>query len=137
MKKFKIERTKSGLPARWEYGGACSNTGEVSIVSTENGQKKKAIYIKKSGHLANGNHALIIIEIGDFIIRSYQKRLDFWIQIYKIVSIEQEYAITELIYEFSNNQWNVEPPEFLTPAIEASKEKATCYHCRSPHFILE
>jgi len=109
----------------------------VSIVSTENGQKKKAIYIKKSGHLANGNHALIIIEIGDFIIRSYQKRLDFWIQIYKIVSIEQEYAITELIYEFSNNQWNVEPPEFLTPAIEASKEKATCYHCRSPHFILE
>lgn len=35
---------------------------------------------------------------------------------------------------FSEGEWDEEPlPEWL-PAIEAAKAKATCYHCREPHY---
>jgi len=51
--------------------------------------------------------------------------------------IPKYYTNAELVCEFSENEWNIEPPEFLRAAIEAVQEKATCYHCRGPHFIVE
>lgn len=137
IKKFKIERTRTGLPARWECGGGATNTGEVIIVAGKDGSAKKALYVRKKGHLANAEHALIPITVGDYIVYAYHKRRNFWIRIFRTQSFEETYAITELIYEFSGGLWNEPLPEFLKAAVQAAVEKATCYHCRSAHFVAE
>ena len=136
-KRIKTETTKSGLPALWENGGSCSNTGECTIIAGKDGLPKKAIYIRKSGHLANKSHALIGVGVGDLVIKTYHKRRDFWHRIYQIKGFENGWAISELIYEFSKGQWNEPLPEYLKAAVSAATEKATTYHCRSPFYIIE
>jgi len=139
--KIKIEKTKSGLPAIWECGGGYSNTGEATIIASPSGDAKRAIYVRGRGKLANGNHALIVLEIGDHIVEASHHRVDFKMDIYKILQFEANdentYAVTELVYQFSRGEWDKEPPAYLTPAVEAAMGKATCYHCRSAHYILE
>jgi hypothetical protein len=144
MKKIEIERTKRGHPALWECGGGRRNTGEVTIIASQSGGPKRAIYIRSRGSLANEHHALFIIEKGDYIIECNHHREDFNIYIYKILDFKTEtkqkektedIAIAELMHEFSMGEWDKEPPAYLEAAIQAAKEKATCYHCREPHYI--
>ena len=146
MKKIKIEKTKKGYPALWECGGGCRNTGEATIIASQSGAPKKPIYIRNRGSLANSHHALFIIEKGDYIIECNHHREDFNIYIYKILDFKTEtkqkektedIAIAELMHEFSMGEWDKEPPAYLEAAIQAAKEKATCYHCREPHFAIE
>ena len=138
--KLRIEITKSGLPAIWECGGGYSNTGEATIIASPSGDAKRAIYVRGRGKLANGNHALIVLEIGDHIVEAEHHRKDFRIQIYQVVDLEvkeETYAITKLINHFSRGEWDAEPPAYLNAAIEAAIDKSTCYHCRSAHYIKE
>lgn len=134
---FKIERTKRGLPAIWEAGGGASNTGESRIVCDRDGQAKRAVYQRRKGHLSNAEHALIVVECGDYIITAYHHRKDFTIRIYRIVAFRdsEDYAICELNFVYSKGEWNEELPAFLKPAVEAGMQKATCYHCREAHYI--
>jgi hypothetical protein len=53
------------------------------------------------------------------------------------VSHKELVADLILIAHFDMGEWDKEPPQELIAAIEAAKEKATCYHCRSPHYIAE
>lgn len=130
-----IERTKKGLPAMWEYGGGKTNTGSAQIIANADGTPKKPVYIRRSGTLANSDHALFIISPGNIIIQAYHHRYDFRIVVLWILDIKDDEAVCKVIHEFDMGEWDVEPPEYLLPAIEAAKEKATCYHCRKPHFI--
>lgn len=134
--KMKIERTKKNYPAFWESGGGFSNTGTAMVVADSDGNPKPCLYKRRSGKLANSRHALVLLELGDFIIKSSHHRLDFTIEIFRVVEIREDTAEVELLYEFSNGEWNIEPPEFLKTAIQKSKEKADCYHCREPHFVM-
>ena len=138
--KLRIEKTKQGYPALWEDGGSATNTGESTIVAGGDGLPKRAIYIKRAGHLSNGRHALIVLEIGDHIVEASHHRKDFRIQIYQVVDFEvkeETYAITKLINHFSRGEWDVEPPAYLNAAIEAAIDKSTCYHCRSAFYVSE
>lgn len=205
MKKIEIEKTKKGFPAYWEGGGGFTNTGEATIIAGKDGQPKKAIYIRRRGHLANSNHALIILEVGDYIIEANHHRRDFEIVIYKVIDFELEngsyittgktltrmtvdqfaekygelekyeklngfyemykidekvvasarsadvdqieilelkeetyermYAVVKQVNCFSRGEWDAELPAHLETAVQAAMEKATCYHCREPHFI--
>jgi len=135
-----IERTKKGLPALWEYGGGKTNTGYARIIANGDGSPKKPVYIRRRGPLANEDHALFIISPGDLVIQASHHREDFAIQILRIAGIRQDsedgdIAILEQIYLYDMGEWDVDPPEYLLPAIEAAREKATCYHCRKPHYI--
>ncbi len=134
---IKIERTKKGLPALWEYGGGKTNTGYARIIANGDGSPKKPVYIRRRGPLANEDHALFIIAPGDIIVQASHHREDFAIHVLRIAGIREEEntAILEQIYEYDMGEWDVEPPKYLLPAIEAAKEKAVCYHCRSPHYI--
>lgn len=216
-REFEIEKTKKGYPAYWEAGGGFTNTGEATIIANKEGQPKKPVYVCRRGHLANREHALFIIEKGDYIIKCNHHRRDFNIYVHKIIDfktekyfIEKDYfvfieeitgeeferrygetyneyikgrgseisglsryyelptgeycwkadwdcitdveiytkktkrkeiiedlAITELVHEFSWGEWDKEPPAYLEAAIQAAKEKATCYHCREPHYAIE
>lgn len=136
MKKFiRIETTKKGFPALWECGGGYSNTGEATIIAGKDGQPKKAIYVRSKGELANSKHALVILEVGDYIIFANHHRKDFEIEIYKILDFEEDTAVVEQVNRFSMGKWDAGLPAYLQSAVEAAKEKATCYHCREPHFI--
>jgi len=136
MKKIKIEKTKKGFPALWEAGGGFTNTGEATIIVSPSGGPKKPVYVRRRGHLANEHHALVILEVGDHIIEANHHREDFKIEIYKILDFEEETAVVEQVNRFSRGEWDAELPASLAAAVQAAKEKATCYHCRKPHFII-
>ena len=138
MMKIKIERTKKGFPALWECGGGFTNTGDATIIASPSGGPKKTVYVRRRGHLANSHHALVILEKGDYIIECNHHREDFKITIYRILNfeIEEDAAIVELVHEFSRGEWDKEPPAYLEQAVHTAMFKATCYHCREPHFII-
>ncbi|NLM21770.1 MAG: hypothetical protein GX207_08495 [Peptococcaceae bacterium] len=230
IKKIAIETTKKGYPAHWEQGGGYTNTGVATIIAGKNGEPKKPIYVRARGHLANGKHALIPLEIGDYIIEADHYRKNFYISVMKIVDIEEHnektlgnsienltvaeydekyppfgdlgetvsqgvngypikklpngnyvmakgrdeiwgytiypevekiemYATLEPFANFNKGEWDNKDIERvlsawevddlesikdiddeiynLCRAILAAEEKATCYHCRSPHYIAE
>lgn len=133
--KIQIQRTKQGLPALWESGGGYTQTGDAIVIAGPNGEKKAPYYIRQRGHLACDRHALLLIHEGDIIIEAEHHHKDFEIRVWRIVQIIGEEAWLNLMYEFSWGEWDTEPPEYLQPAIEAAMKKATCYHCREPHYI--
>ena len=141
MKEIRIERTKKGYPAFWEAGGGLTNTGEATIITNKDGQPKKAIYVRRRGLLANARHALVILEVGDYIIEANHHRRDFVIEIFRVLDFEDKeeetYAVIEQVNCFSRGEWDAELPAYLEPAVQAAMQKATCYHCRKPHFIVE
>jgi len=137
--KIIVDKTKKGYPAYWEAGGGHTNTGYATIITGKEGQPKKAVYVRGRGELANSEHALIILEVGDHIIEANQHRRDFFIKISKILGFETSngeiFALIEQINCFSESEWDKELPAYLQAAVQAAVEKATCYHCREPHFI--
>lgn len=132
-----IERTRRGYPALWESGGGYTNTGRATIIAAADGNPKKAVYVRRRGHLACGQHALVIIEPGDYVIRAGHHRGDFTISVLEIVALDEKTALLQERYSFDNGEWSDDPPEHLHPAIRVAREKARCYHCRSPHFIQQ
>ena len=133
----KVYRSKSGIPCLWERGGGYSHTGTATIICSPNGHPKRAIYVARKGMLACGEHALIPIAVDDYIITAKHHREDFDITIYRIAKINADTADIEFGTEFSNGEWREPlPPAEFEAAVQAAQEKATCYHCRSPHYIL-
>lgn len=122
---MKVEISKRGLPCVWESGGGWSNTGEAQIVCNRNGNKKKAIFERTRGDLACQQHALVHVEIGDFIIRVDRHRDNYKVVAMEIMSINGDVAecrqvrITAALYR----------------AVEAAKMKSCVYHCREAVYI--
>jgi len=141
MDKMKLEKTRSGLPALWEKGGAGTNTGDSVIIADHRGEPPVATYIKTRGSLSCGEHALVIVKPGMFVVTANQHRSDFRIRIQRIVTIHgiggEFEAEVELMTEFDQNEWVPLLPDFLSKATEAAKKKASDYHCRSVFFAKE
>jgi len=159
MKKIEIERTKRGHPALWECGGGYTNTGNAVIIANGDGKAKRPVYIRRRGSLACDNHALFVVKPGDIVVEASHHRRDFEIRVWCIDQILEEEAWLNLLYEFSRGEWDNKDIErvfaaweagdlksiddiddeiyFLCRAILAAHEKATCYHCREPHYIEE
>ena len=140
FEKIKLEKTQKGFPAYWERGGGFRNTGNATIIADREGQPKKAVYIRRRGHLANENHALFILGIGDHIVFADHHREDFTIVVYQVIDFKTDsedniYATAVKKRFFDRGEWDEELPAHLEAAVEAAMEKATCYHCREPHFI--
>lgn len=142
-KQYPIERTKRGLPAVWEAGGGYTNTGWARVVADKNGAPKSPIYIRKRGELACSDHALIIIQPGDYVIEADHHRGDFNIEVLRVERIPMDpedpgyrEATVETVATFDEGEWLPEPPHSLKNAIEAVKAKATDYHCRHPIFVV-
>lgn len=205
-----LEKTKKGYPAIWEEGGGYTNTGSATVVASADGSPKKPVYIRKRGDLACREHALIIVEKGDYIVQANHHRRDFEIYIYKVINIIDEYhqedrldlierinreefrqrygkdikelpklfryswdhyelpecpgivffhdiindyvnirkienitmvttyAEVELVNKFDCGEWEANDLDSsLAAVVDASKEKALCYHCRGPHYVQE
>ena len=193
-----IEKTRKGFPAFWEKGGGYTNTGEAIVIASQSGGPKRPIYIRRRGHLANNEHALFVLELGDYIIEAKHHRKRFNVEIYKVIGFESRnrsyfstgdtlsrmklgefikkygrlenypkllgfaydtYRIDEKTAAQSTHIFKTEELEIvelkeeiceetyavvkkvcynahLKAAVRAAKEKATCYHCREPHFAI-
>jgi len=106
------------------------------IIASPDGSAKRAIYVKERGSLANSDHALIPIAVGDLVLYANRHRGDFVIDISRIVSITNEEATLEPVALFSEGEWdNPAAEEMYNAAINACMKKARCYHCREPHYI--
>lgn len=144
--------TNSGEPAIWETGGGYTKTGKAVIVASAEGRKKVPVYIRKRGRLANSDHALIPVKVGDVVIFADHHNEDFCIEVFKIKKISDpilsQFVVspdTELVFLisvdkihfFDFGQWDKrgEPSNTMMAAVNAAKEKALCYHCREPHWV--
>ena len=121
----------------WESGGGYTNTGNAVIIANADGSKKRPVYIRRRGPLACDNHALFVVKPGDIVVEASHHRRDFEIRVWCIDQILEEEARLNLLHEFSLGEWDTELPEDLQAAVEAAMNKATCYHCREPHFAIE
>lgn len=145
MKKINLTISKRGLPCIWESGGGATNTGDAVIVADPLGQPLAPIYIRRSGALSNSVHALIPVVEGCLVVEASHHRGDFVIKISRLTGLrvsdpdgDGEYWPSYPVAEFSNGEWD--DPDIAHAygsAIGAAKSKATCYHCREPHYIDE
>lgn len=140
--KMRFEVSKSGKSVFWEYGGAGTNTGSSDIICNADGSKKTALFFKRGGHMSNDNHALFVVDTGDFIISVHQNKGDVDIsikQVWNTIETDEKYVIRKImnIAHFSEEQWDIEPPEYLEAAIKAAVDKAFDYHCRSVYYGIE
>ena len=75
--RIRIERSKKGFPCLWKQVGL-TNTGEAVIIAGGGGQQRSPSTLEKR-HLQS-KHALIPIELGDFVIEADHHREDFIIK---------------------------------------------------------
>ena len=124
-KTFYIERTKKGFPAIWESGGAYTNTGNSIIISDKNGNEKKPLYVRNYGNRACGNHALIKVDVGDYIYEVCRHRESYKYHIYRVIHIYDTY-ISSIEVEFHPKNGK---------ALMCAIDKAFDYHCREAFFV--
>jgi len=133
---IELEVSKSGKKCLWESGGGMSNSGRCQIVAGPQGERKKALYVRKKGELSNSVHALVPIDVNDIVVQCYRSRENFDIRVYRIWTINENENVAELfeIARFVENEW-IGDPKGLEEAIEVAKKKSMVYHCREAMFI--
>lgn len=134
---MKLEKSNSGKLCVWEKGGGWTNTGAATLVADKDGNKKTAIFVRRGGHLACSEHALIPVQVGDLIMFVSEHRGDVEISLRQISSIENEEARMIVLYKFEKNEWDNQPSENLNSFIQAGINKVNTYHCRSAYYVNE
>lgn len=99
---FEYTTTKSGILAMWVGGGSLTSRGEFHTLVNKNFQPKKAIFIKRSGHLAASTaQAIVGLNKEDILLKGYHRRdvsKKAWevgelkVHAYKFIGIRDEVA---------------------------------------------
>jgi len=125
-----------------ECGGGWTNTGRATIICSPKGEALKPYRIPRSGPLACGEHAFFVG--ASFVkIRVSHHRRDFDIGVWLFaINPDTGSVLARELWKASLPEENVleSIPNKLSKYVEAIKAavaKATCYHCREPHFIKE
>ena len=134
---------KMRRPSLWERGGAGCNTGNATIITSPDGTAYKPYFIRKSGDRVGDNrHALVPLEVGSWIISAdwWRKReVEIEIEVTRVTSIEGDHATIDVVEVCNQGGWQIvndnDVPDGVRDAICAARAKATCYHCRNPHFV--
>lgn len=142
---MKIETTKRGIPAIWESGGGRTSGGSATIIAKRDGSKPRAVYVRRGGHLACGDHALVAVHEGYYIVRaSVTRGVRSSAVVERIASTSvkdidgerwEATAEVETLNSFSQGEWNHPLDEKLNEAVEAAFRKAGAYHCRGTFYI--
>jgi hypothetical protein len=140
-----IDATKRGFAAMWESGGGMTSGDSATIITGKNGEPRRPVYMPRGGHLACGNHALITVHEGFYIVHagvSRGTRSSASIQRIVKVSVKdidgerwEAKADVEEVNTFSRGEWDKPLDEKFVPAVEAAFRKAGSYHCRSAYFV--
>lgn len=152
-----ITMSKHNFPCMWEKGGQLDEfNGSSTIICDEFGNMTKPLFIRRKGQLSCSEHALIIIHKNYVIIEVlYQEQnMLLSINILKIVGLNIEKSIAEtecverllfpyyLESDISDAEERIENAcdnnskiTIYKKAIISAYKKATCFHCKKPHFI--
>lgn len=130
MKKtVNIEISKKGIPCLWECGGGYKKTGDATVIAGKHGEAKKAIYVRTHGDLSCNDHALIPVQVGDYVINVDHQHGNNTIKIFQITGINLDSKIAE---SASVEQM----PAYLQEAVVACVDKSYDYHCRTPYYCI-
>lgn len=113
-----------------ESGGGMTNTGHAEIVCGLNGEKLRPYRIPKG--YALDVHAMFSVPAPIYTVSADKKSG-------KIIIVSHEISWLDIINEIFWEGQIDELPESLScfeNACKAALEKANCYHCREPHFVL-
>lgn len=152
---LKVHVSQHGIPCLWESGGRFTHTGSSMIIANHSGGMKRALYIKKEGHRACLEHALIPIRPGDILVTFSHHREKAVGEIFKILSIDGHLAadgnryaqVTRLalgnaVESEDKQEWlfDWDYPEVADQyeaALDAAIDKADAWHCRDKAYCLE
>lgn len=141
---MRVERTKKGHAAIWECGGSRSGSGRATIVTGKHGEALRPVFIKNS---TNGNHALIIVEPGCFVIQAERRGEALTIQIKQLLGFckfvdGEEFAEYHVVATYEADRWfgeKVKSEDFVPhpfeEAVLAAITKVYCYSCRQPRYV--
>lgn len=142
---IKIDATKRGVPAVWEQGGGMTSGGSATVVAKPDGGKPRPVYVCRGGHLACGEHALIAVHQGYYLVHGGVSRgVRSWGRIERVVktSVKDVHGQTfeataevEVINTFSEGSWDRPLDAKLEAAVEAAFGKASTYHCRWAWYV--
>ena len=145
MSKIRIDNTKRGFAAMWESGGGMTSGGSATIITGRDGEARRPVYMPRGGHLSCGNHALITLHEGFYIVHAGVSRgTRSSANISRIISTSvkdidgerfEATAEVEEVNTFSQGEWNKPLDEKFTKAVEAAFGKAGSYHCRGAYYI--
>jgi len=129
----------------YEEGCGMSNTGNAVIICGEKGEKLRPFRIPKRGHLAGARHAYFTSYNPIIEITANHHRHDYSIRVYRYsintktgeveskelwrIGADADASYNEVLESIPNKL------EYLEEAIKASMDKASCWHCREPHYI--
>lgn len=126
---IKVTRTKTGLPAIPEVGGAIGKTkGFAQIICRDDGSKKIATYIPKPEEIETIGHAVFVLQKHDYVIQVERSRTT----VYKVTIAQftgdidaEDNAVFAVRHVKQAKRWDVQPPEYLQLAIDAAVVKSS------------
>jgi len=146
-----VVRTRTGLPAVWEVGGANTNTGDAVVVAGPCGEPLKPLYVRRSGHLACGQHALFRVLPGYLVVVVSQWRHDYEVSVRRVVDGHSGPVVGPEVASYAEGAWVIDGGQRLLAlggpldveegrppyeeAVAAAVSKAACYHCREAHYL--
>jgi len=145
--KFPVEVSKTNVRSLWERGGGCKHCGESVVVCDSEGRKKSAIFVTMPTEESEcGKHALVPIEVGDYVISAVRWRGNIDVVAYQISGIPDKTGepaeFDELeSYDFDKDTYNDQEYfanyfiSHLFTAVQAAVKKAFRYHCNEAVYV--
>lgn len=135
-----IVRSKSGIPCLIERGGCDGNSGAARVITGPLGEKKRALYISRGN--PNGEHAVIPLLAGDFVIDVLHDSQRFATQVWGVRIIGEEVAQLEQLVQFNGEIGeNLETCHLLTnnicQAIDAAIKLSTTVNATAVTWALD
>ena len=144
-KSITIATTKRGLAATWERGGGLTSGGSATIIAKPDGSMPRAVYVRRGGHLACGDHALVALHEGYYLVHAGVNRgTRSSGRIERVVSVSvrdidgakfEATAEVEVVNTFTEGSWDRPLDAKLEAAVEAAFGKASTYHNRSAWYV--
>ena len=120
-----------------EKGGGMTSTGSGTVICGLSGKPLKPYYVPRRGHLACGEHAYFSVPNAVITVTGYRRDSNITITKYEIKKDGQT-AILEISEIWKGEiEFLPELYDCYKEAATAARQKANCYHCRSPHFIAK
>lgn len=138
-KTFSTDISGGGIPCKWEEGGAGNNGMYSLVIADMTGRKPAAICIPRMQQPC-GQHALIPIKPGCFIIEVGHECVA---QIWRMLTMSEAHFEAELVQEYVAGRWS----SFYAPlqesisinlneAIDAAWRKANDYGCAKEYWAI-
>jgi hypothetical protein len=127
---FPILRTRTDKPALCERGGGHRLSGYATLIADSKGGKKKSIFTINSKSY-NQDHALVPLQIGDYIIEGTREN----IQILSIYDFEELNAVCVPVATYKDEEWD-NLPDHLNELVYAYFDKVLYHHCMEAIYVL-